>query len=205
MLSKLLFAGVAVIGLLLAGVQKGSADQLFYCKNPAATNQALILYAASPTCPPGTTVTSINVAGPPGPQGPAGPAGPIGPSDVFVGKGGTSGNLNNTQPTVVVSLTVPPGNYFMSAIVPVVNTDSSDQFGECALNPGTTTPPGVPSYNRVGLNIVGFPSLFSFRHIALIGTTTFLVVGTITVTCTGFKWVAQNPGIIAIKVGAVHQ
>jgi hypothetical protein len=63
MLSKLLGSSVVIIGLLLAGVQKGSADQLFYCKNPAITNQPLILYAASPTCPPGTTVTSINVAG----------------------------------------------------------------------------------------------------------------------------------------------
>jgi hypothetical protein len=39
MLSKLLGSSVVVIGLLLAGVQKGSADQLFYCKNNAITNQ----------------------------------------------------------------------------------------------------------------------------------------------------------------------
>jgi hypothetical protein len=61
MLRKLLLSGLAVTGLLLAGVQKGSADQLFYCKNPSITNQPLILYTATPTCPPGSTVTSINV------------------------------------------------------------------------------------------------------------------------------------------------
>jgi hypothetical protein len=66
MLSKLILSSVAVIGLLLVGVQKGSADQLFYCKNPNITNQPLALYTATPTCPSGTTVTTINVAGPPG-------------------------------------------------------------------------------------------------------------------------------------------
>jgi hypothetical protein len=66
MLRKLLLSGLAVIGLLLVGPQKASADQLFYCKNPTITNQPLILYTATPTCPPGSTATSINVAGTPG-------------------------------------------------------------------------------------------------------------------------------------------
>jgi hypothetical protein len=57
---RLLFSGLALIALLLAGVQQGSADQLYYCKPPTVTNQPQPLFAAPPLCGPGYTLTSIN-------------------------------------------------------------------------------------------------------------------------------------------------
>ena len=67
MLSKLLLSSVAVIGLLLMGPQKASA-QLFACKNPVTG--LLILYANSTTCQQGWTLTSYALATDEGRTGP---------------------------------------------------------------------------------------------------------------------------------------
>ena len=47
MLRKLLLSGLAVTGLLLAGVQKGSADQIYACKDN--TSGSLFMYVTLPT------------------------------------------------------------------------------------------------------------------------------------------------------------
>jgi hypothetical protein len=59
MLSKLLGSSVVVIGLLLAGVQKGSADQIFACKDN--TSGILFMYATAPAagCGPGRTLLTL--------------------------------------------------------------------------------------------------------------------------------------------------
>jgi hypothetical protein len=67
MLSKLLGSSVAVIGLLLAGVQNASA-QLFACKNPVTG--VLILYANPTTCQQGWTLTAYALATDEGRTGP---------------------------------------------------------------------------------------------------------------------------------------
>jgi hypothetical protein len=58
LLHKLLFLGVAVIGLL-AGVQKGSADQIFACKDN--TSGILFMYATAPSAGCGTGRTLITM------------------------------------------------------------------------------------------------------------------------------------------------
>jgi hypothetical protein len=50
MFSKLLLAGVAAIGLLLAGPQKASAQTVFACVNP--TTGLIQVVAQNATCPP---------------------------------------------------------------------------------------------------------------------------------------------------------
>jgi hypothetical protein len=84
MLSKLLGSSVVAIGLLLAGVQKGSADQIFACKDN--TSGILFMYATAPsTCGPGRTLLTL----------PFGPGSALGgnsfscvPGTTFVGNGG---------------------------------------------------------------------------------------------------------------------
>jgi hypothetical protein len=53
MLSKLLVSSVAVIGLLLAGPQKASADVIFACVN--TTTGLLYVVSATTNCPPPTS------------------------------------------------------------------------------------------------------------------------------------------------------
>ena len=213
-MSKLLLASVAAIGLLLVGPQKTSAQTIFVCvsSNP---NNAILGAAENGNCPPNSpTVTwtkmPLNTAGPPGPQGPAGPAGPsgpagpAGPSDVYLSPANCSAALTTT-PTVICKVTVPPGNYFISAIVPVTNIDlGSDQNAECVLSTApTNTPFGSfgdaqlrMGHGALGVGVSG--------QMPLIGTATLVVVTTITVSCTGYNWFVHQPGIMAIKVGTIH-
>ena len=84
MLRKLLFSGLAVIGLLLAGPQKASAQPVFACVSSAANSPIIIDPTADAPCPPsagGVTWTKVTLgaAGPPGPPGPPGPQGSPGP------------------------------------------------------------------------------------------------------------------------------
>src|SRR6516225_7337429 len=84
MLRKLLFSGLAVIGLLLAGPQKASAQPVFACVSSAANSPIIIEPTADAPCPPsagGVTWTKVTLgaAGPPGPPGPPGPQGSPGP------------------------------------------------------------------------------------------------------------------------------
>ena len=84
MYSKLLLASVAAIGLLLAGPQKASAQEIFACVSSAANSPIIIDPTADAPCPPsagGVTWTKVTLgaAGPPGPPGPPGPQGSPGP------------------------------------------------------------------------------------------------------------------------------
>jgi hypothetical protein len=218
--------GAAFVMALLAP-RSADAQTFFACVNP--TTGLIQVVAESANCPPNWNKISWNAvgpqgpAGPPGPQGPAGPpgpqgsagptgpAGPIGPSDVYFAAG-SAATLTNKQ--TVASVSVPPGNYSIIAIVPVVSQDSDDQSGDCALS--TAPPPYDPvnadfmgTYGHARLRIPGpgnGPTTTALwqGQLPLIGSATFAVVTTITVSCTGFKWFATVPGIIAIKVGAIH-
>jgi hypothetical protein len=176
---------------------------------PCAQNENLITWNTvgpegpagpqGPAGPPGTP----GVNGAPGPQGPSGAPGP---SDVYFVAGQVSGELNNNAPTVVASLSVPPGNYSITAVVPLFNEDGDDQTAECKLS--TAPPPSEfdsTNFGHVRLRLEGIGiDKFDFGQMTLIGTATFLINSTITVSCTGFRLVAITPGIIATKVGALH-
>src|SRR6516162_5890446 len=94
MLRKLLFSGLAVIGLLLAGPQKASAQAVFACVSSAANSPLIIVPTAGAPCPPsagGQTWTKVTLGaagppGPPGPQGPPGSPGPPGPGGALAGR-----------------------------------------------------------------------------------------------------------------------
>jgi hypothetical protein len=107
--------------------------------------------------------------------------------------------MNNNNPTLVASVSVPPGSYFVSAIVPVINDDSDSQIGQCALS----TAPDTPGNPNLGTALIVLPGEGD-GHLALIGTGTFVINATITVNCSGFNWQVIHAGIVAIKVGAVH-
>lgn len=113
--------------------------------------------------------------------------------------------LNNDAPTVVVSLSVPPGNFSIIAVVPVANHDANgDQTGECRF----TAPVDVmnsPNFGHAVLRLeAAGTNNFDHGHLVLIGTGSFLINSTITVSCTGFLWQVLQPAIMATKVGALH-
>jgi hypothetical protein len=162
MLSKLLGWSAVVVGLLLAGVQKGSADQLFYCKNPAITNQPLVLYTATPTCPPGTTVTSITTGGT--------PAQPVGTNLLFplvqafpqsqnteVAISNTSADpFNTATQSGTCTFTV-----FGAGVTPVAT------FTSPTIQPGTTFHLSVGGIIPSGTNVTGYMFVscnFSYAH-----------------------------------------
>jgi hypothetical protein len=69
-MSKLLLATVAVIGVLLAGPQKASAQTVFACVSSAANSPIIIEPTADAPCPPsagGQTWTKITLSQTPGP------------------------------------------------------------------------------------------------------------------------------------------
>jgi hypothetical protein len=217
--------GAAFAIALVLAPRSADAQTFFACVN--STTGLLYVVAANANCPPASsgfswTKISWNAvgpqgpAGPPGPQGPtgaSGPAGPAGPSDVYVGFVGGPGSagisplLNNNAFTVVASLSVPPGNYFISAIVPLSNGDTSDQSGECKLSTEpSTTFPTIANFGHAHLRIQNLHGTAANTddQMALLGTATFVVNSTITVSCVGFNWQALYPVIMAIKVGAIH-
>jgi hypothetical protein len=166
--------------------------------------------ATGPQGPAGTNGTN-GTNGAPGTPGAQGPQGPAGPSDVYVGVAGESGNLNNNAPTTVVSVIVPPGSYSIMAVVPVVNIDADDQTGSCRLSTAAPQAPDGQDSGNETIRLTGggtFPAFNDFytqvARMVLTGTTTLFAVTTITVSCTGFNWVALSPAIIATKVGALH-
>jgi hypothetical protein len=100
---------------------------------------------------------------------------------------------------------VPPGNYFISAIVPVLNDDlNSGQTVECVLSTAPTGLVGSQSFGdailRLGVGAEGD----SRGQMPLIGTATFTTTATISVSCGGFNIIAEFPAIMAIKVGTIH-
>jgi hypothetical protein len=144
MLRKLLFSGLAVIGLLLAGPQKANAQTIFVCvsSNP---NNAILGVAANGNCPPNNaTVTwtkmALGAAGPPGPQGPAGPVGPVGPA-------GPAGPTGATGATGATGPAGPPGGLAAGANYQCV--------------PGQTLPPGPPFSFQPAVDFVNFGSAIS--------------------------------------------
>jgi hypothetical protein len=123
-------------------------------------------------------------------------------SDVYVGQGSGTILLNSTTQTVVASVLVPPGNYFISASVPVSAAVNSIEQGNCTLSTAPVTP-SAPNYGSAFIDLQ-LGTANTDGHIAVIGTGSFAVNSTISVSCGGHQWLAINPGIIAIKVGAVH-
>lgn len=121
--------------------------------------------------------------------------------DVFVGQDGASGDLNNSSPTTVASVTVPAGTYLIHAAVPVTNLDGDDQTGECALS----TDPGAFKGNSSGADafIFQMPS-FTGEQLPLIDAQTFAVDTTVTVRCTGFKWNVFCAAIKALRIRSIH-
>jgi hypothetical protein len=89
--------------------------------------------------------------------------------------------------------------------VPVLNfSPASDQTGECFLSTALP-PPNFPNSGHSQLRLFGGPGDIAGAQaqIPLIGTATFTIVSTITVSCTGFNWHAFRPAIVAIKVGTL--
>jgi hypothetical protein len=216
MLRKILLMA-AGIGLAITAIpQNASAQAIYACTTSTGT---LYVVSAGTTCPGGRPLLTWSVTGPQGPPGPtgatgatgatgpAGPAGPTGPagppgtSDVYIVQSETvTGRMNNNNPTLVASLSVPPGSYFVTAIVPVINDDADSQPGNCNLS----IAPSTPGFSNLGSADAVLPGESTTERLVVMGTGTFAIMTTITVNCSGFNWQAFKAGIVAIKVGAVH-
>ncbi len=122
-------------------------------------------------------------------KGPKGDTGPTGPSDVYIARGGT----NNT-----LTLTVPAGNYAISAKAGLFNRDTDPQDADCTLSTGDRSSVRIGQFNSTG------PDEDNVQTVALVDTATFNSTTTITLACHGFNIFSRQEVISAIKVGAVH-
>jgi hypothetical protein len=142
MLSKLLGWSVVVIGLLLVGVQKGSADQIYACKDN--TSGILYMYATPPSagCGPGRTLLTL-AFGPGSALGAsqfscAGPAdnvpngAPLSDPKGYTA-GVTLGSSGVTYTPPGSTFLLQPGGYQVQLIVPVVTMDL-DAGGQISLS-----------------------------------------------------------------------
>jgi Collagen triple helix repeat (20 copies) len=145
--------------------------------------------------------------GPAGPRGPAGPTGPTGPAGVVSGYVATphSGDIipipNNVNGKEIISLTVPAGNYMVTATVPL--SASSAGTVSCTLFDST----GFLNYSYV--TISQDSGGYAYGSTTLTGDST--VGGTFTVFCsqaspTAFiNAGAFDPVLTAIPVSKLNQ
>jgi len=154
-------------------------------------------------------------AGPQGPSGPAGPAGAPGPAGPpgppGAGAGGESylarqNGLDHvplgTDPTQVVSLTVPPGQYSILGRAEVGNLETSDQNETCLLSTGDFAGTRLPGKHGGGITVVDLE--YFFGVISLADTVSLPAGAAITMSCKGFHGDARRGVIVATKVSGIH-
>jgi hypothetical protein len=117
---------------------------------------------------------------------------------------------------MVAALGVPGGQYVITAIVPILNNDTDDQTGWCALS--TVAPffgpdglplqgPGVAVLRLPGFALSGLSGThneFGLNEMTLVGTANISTETVISVSCMGFNWDIINAGIFVTKVGFIH-
>ena len=212
--------GAAFVAALALAPISADAQQIFACVN--TSTGTLHIVAQNVSCKSNETPLTWNVVGPQGPIGPAGPtgatgpagpagpagptgatgpAGPIGPSDVFFGQGAISDLTNGG---LVVSINVPAGNYFISAVVPVTSSLGGGFTGSCALSTAPVTPGNANFGEAIFSQQVAPPVEPFFGQLPLIGTATFAGPTNINVSCIALPTTQTVfPAITAIKVGAL--
>jgi hypothetical protein len=156
MLSKLILSGVAVIGLLLAGQQKASADVVFACVN--STTGLLYIVSATTNCPAptsGATWTKIswNTTSAPGTPGPTNLLYPFYTSsngfDTAIAISNTSADPFNTAtqtgtctlsifstgttPITFTTPTIPPGTTYTNLLSIIAPNSQGYIFAACTF------------------------------------------------------------------------
>ncbi|HWZ71197.1 MAG TPA: hypothetical protein VN326_06920 [Casimicrobiaceae bacterium] len=156
-----------------------------------------VIDATVTQCKSNETPISWNEVGPEGPVGPIGPQGPqgamgaAGASDAYVAKSrGASGLLDGHVD--IVALTVPAGDYVISAKTRLLNGDTVGQIVECRLSTGDFSTGNVIAGGDV--------------TIPLQDTASFAATSTLTLRCfgTATNLYAANWVLTAIGVGVLH-
>jgi hypothetical protein len=144
----------------------------------------------------------VGPQGPPGPTGPAGPAGaggaagatgatgpagPAGTTAAFFTSGSSAGGTVTT-PTDIVSLTLPPGKYLITATTTTGTVDEDPQVFTCTLPPAEDFP------SRVTVPGLGYASL------AVVVPFTATSQTKLALHCGGFNAVVTNATLSAIAV-----
>jgi hypothetical protein len=136
-------------------------------------------------------------------QGQKGDTGATGPSDIrAVGVGAV--NINNSNPTIVASLTVPAGSYWLGASLAASRTSAmgtSTSVG-CSMQEGD---PSTPTTVWDGKNTSQLNDTSTQDNLTLAGADTFNVATTINLVCTqGAAVQVTNIRLWAISTGALH-
>jgi hypothetical protein len=147
-----------------------------------------LLTPSAPTCPSGYTPIQWNQTG---------PAGPRGPSDAYLASDG--GKPISLTGTTLVSLTLPAGNYTLTAKTGVYSLTNAD-IVDCLLQAGTTTL-DEDEVRVDGLSTANDDNEF----MDLIGVVSLASAGTVSVVCTSSSSASENTQLLATQVATLHQ
>jgi hypothetical protein len=126
-----------------------------------------------------------------------GPAGPRGPSDAYLASDG--GKPISLTGTTLVTLTLPAGNYTLTAKTGVYSLTSAD-IVDCLLQSGTTTL-DEDQVRVDGLSTTNDDNEF----MDLIGVVSLTSTGTVSVFCTSSSSASENTQLLATQVATLHQ
>jgi hypothetical protein len=151
--------------------------------------------ATGPTGPQGAQGPQ-GIQGVKGDKGDRGDKGDTGPSDGFVARDASSTPIGTgPDPTIVQTLSLPPGSYIVNASVEIGNTSGLANIVSCSL---------LENFNPIGGGSVALTSLNTFQGtIGVISATA--TGGAMKLACTGdHSGAARNRAITAVKVGTLH-
>jgi hypothetical protein len=113
-------------------------------------------------------------------------------SQTFTARGGSVGFLSNPG-KVVVSKTVPAGNYVINFTIELFNADTDNQKTTCTLSTGDSASIVLAPINEADTG-----------SLTLLDTAALGAETTISVTCVGFKAAVNRSVITATKVGSIQ-
>src|SRR5882757_8823735 len=159
---------------------------------------------AGPTGTNGTNGTNgpVGPTGAPGETGPQGPAGPPGVSDAYLADATAVPMYLSAPEQTVVSMSVPPGNWVIQAVVSLDNaivTDGVTHFpggtGLCHIQPYGGGRNGFMALDTGHLDQTSVTLLESLNNVG----------ATVSVRCNGPGLSVRDATIVATKVGALHE
>jgi hypothetical protein len=194
----LLVSAVGAAGATVVSAHGGDAGQIHGCANHS--HGTLRIVGVSESCLPSESALDWNIQGPTGAAGPQGPTGARGPSDAYVTSLVTGTSLSSSHPfgTRVASLTLPAGEYIVSASVSVARGQAGASDPTCGLRVA-----GGPLDRGYGEHLTGADDRAT---IAISGVAPLTSGGVVAIDCDAIGdpgTSVQLADLTAVRVGAL--
>ena len=159
---------------------------------------------SGPAGPSGTNGTNgpVGPAGAPGETGPQGPAGTPGVSDAYLADATAVPMYLSATEQEVVSVSVPPGNWVIQA---VVSLDNAIESGGVTHFPGGTGLCHIQPYGGGRNSFMALDSGHLDKTAVTLLESLNNVGATVSVRCRGEGLSVRNATIVATKVGTLHE